>query len=352
MSFQSIMKKFLLLIAILFSHWAVFCQTADSNNTPSTKLDTSRPKPLKKVAPKKKLFHANITIVDTVYDSLDNMPPPPILYQDTLKRDSLNKIAVVPVKDIPIAFIDYNIVFNNKLLNTSTPVFHINSEHKQKTKEITFYIISFFLLIFGLFKVFYAKYFHNVFKVFFNTSLRQNQLTDILIQAKLASLIFNSLFIISGGLYLWQLLIYKNYFNSTNLISLPLCILAIAVIYLVKFLVIKLMGWVTTFKSAANQYIFVIFLINKMIAVFLLPFIVLFSFGPPDWLPSIILLSFLLLGTLFLLRYFRTYGLLQKQLSLNVMHFIIYFAATEILPVLALYKFFGSLSLNWQSFAV
>ncbi len=230
-------------------------------------------------------------------------------------------------------------VKSNSFISLSiSPIMQINKIRKQVSTEPIFYIVSVLLLLFGFFKVFYSKYFFNVFKVFFNTSLRQSQLTDILLQARLASLMFNILFVISAGLYLWLVLKAKGVITSANLFFIGLAILAVTAVYLLKYFVIKFIGWLTSYKQASNQYIFVIFLINKIIGVFLLPFIILLAFGSPQWVPTILLSSFLLLGTLFLLRYFRTYGIVQKQLSLNLFHFSIYLTGVEILPLIVLYR--------------
>ena len=63
-----------------------------------------------------------------------------------------------------------------------------------------FYLIAGIVLLLAFFKYFNSRYFTNLFRVFFNTSLRQSQLTDQLLQAKLPSLLFNLFFILSGGI--------------------------------------------------------------------------------------------------------------------------------------------------------
>src|SRR5688500_15446939 len=80
----------------------------------------------------------------------------------------------------------------NKYINLSQqqPVFFNHNKRHVRGKEFSFYLISCIILLFGFFKVFYERYFNNIFRVFFNTSLRQNQLTDMLMQSKLPSLIF------------------------------------------------------------------------------------------------------------------------------------------------------------------
>ena len=268
---------------------------------------------------------------------ISNSYPSVISENDTIKKDLYDTLKSSP-KINKQSFI--NSIFSVE--QSGKPIVILNSERHFSGKELLFYMISSLFLFFGLFKVFYSRYFFNVFKVFFNTSLRQTQLTDILIQARLASMIFNLLFVFSTGIYIWEAYINNGIFNKSKLAVLPICIIGILTVYLIKYFIIVFIGWLTNYKEAANQYIFIIFLINKIVGVFLLPFIVLLSFGPSEWNHAIIIISSLLLVTLFLLRYFRTYGLLQKQLSLNIFHFFLYLIGIEILPIIAFYQLFTS----------
>ncbi len=227
----------------------------------------------------------------------------------------------------------------NKYINTTTPFSLVVKQKAQNGKEFLFYLLSIMIFLLALFKMFYAKYFNNIFRVFFNTSLRQNQLTDLLLQSKLPSLLLNILFVVSAGLYLWLLLNHYHMFKGgTDYAFIALSILFIAIIYIGKFLSLKLIGWISGMTAATDQYIFVIFLINKIIAIFLIPFIILLSFAPAGWINLIIVLSFCGTGILFLLRYLRSYGLLQSQLKINRFHFLLYIIGIEILPFLIIYK--------------
>lgn len=234
----------------------------------------------------------------------------------------------------------------NKYLNYSAaPVSFAIKENTRSGKETLFYVLATVILLLAMFKVFYSKYFNNIFRVFFNTSLRQNQLTDLLLQAKLPSLIFNIFFIISLGLYLWLLL--KNYLPDHNdYFYAGLSILFIALVYFVKFISLKIIGWACGMSEAADQYIFVIFLINKIIGILLIPFVILMAFAPQPWLNIIAVASFCILGILFLMRYLRSYGLLQSKLTFNPFHFFLYLVAAEILPLLIIYKVFFNFILN------
>lgn len=227
----------------------------------------------------------------------------------------------------------------NKFINVNSPVSLAVKQREKNGKEFLFYLLGIIILLLAMFKVFYSKYFNNIFRVFFNTSLRQNQLTDLLLQAKLASLIFNIFFVLSAGLYVWLLLHqYHLLKQSNNYIFIGLSILFVALIYTGKFLALKIIGWISGISTVTDQYIFVIFLINKIIGVVLIPFIILLAFGPASWLPIISISSFCIIGILFLLRYLRSYGLLQNQLKIKRLHFLLYITGIEILPLLLIYK--------------
>ena len=56
-------------------------------------------------------------------------------------------------------------------------------------------------MIFALLKMGFAKYFNDLFRVFFRTTLKQRQIKEQLMQTPLPSLIFNGFFVASAGLY-------------------------------------------------------------------------------------------------------------------------------------------------------
>jgi len=104
---------------------------------------------------------------------------------------------------------------SNKFINVKEPaVFFIAARKQRQGKEFVFYTLCAIVLILGLFKTFYGSYFNNLFRVFFNTSLRQNQLTDLLLQAKLPSLIFNLFFNFHDGCEADTLFHYNLHINE------------------------------------------------------------------------------------------------------------------------------------------
>ena len=202
-----------------------------------------------------------------------------------------------------------------------------------------FYILCIVVLILAIFKTFYRLYFNNLFRVFFNTSLRQSQLTDQLLQAKLPSFILNIFFAISAGIFLWLLF---TYYRPPQLISenllLPLCILGIGVLYFVKYCTLKFIGWVSGMQQTVDSYIFIIFLVNKISGIVLVPFLIILAFSLPLWVHYITTVAVFVIVLFFLSRYIKTYGAMENKFPLNAFHFLVYVTATEIIPILILYK--------------
>ncbi len=259
---------------------------------------------------------------------------------DTSKA-SIDSVAIVtkPVLKSYHSIVD-SLLLANKFINAKEPATYFITEKKQTAgEEFIFYSLCIVVLILGIFKTFYNNYFNNLFKVFFNTSIRQTQLTDQLMQARLPSFILNIFFAISIGFYIW--LLFKHYQPPrliNNQLLLPFCILGIGALYFVKYCILKFMGWMSGMQQAADNYIFVIFLVNKITGIVLLPFVILLAFSLPLWTNVIVIFTLLLMGLFFLSRYVKIYGILEYRFPLKPFHFIIYVTAVEILPLLIVYK--------------
>jgi hypothetical protein len=230
--------------------------------------------------------------------------------------------------------------FRNKLLNSDAePVSFSVQLKKENNKDEMFYLIAGMLLILAFFKYFYSRYFANLFRVFFNTSLRQSQLTDQLLQAKLPSLLFNIFFTISGGIYIYILLLhYQVISNNEKWVMLISSIALLGLIYFIKYCTLKFTGWVTGLTEITNVYAFIVFLINKIIGIFLVPFIVILTFSDNALVKIAVIISLMSIGIFILLRFFRSYGILQNQLKISRFHFFLYITGIELLPLLLIYK--------------
>ena len=236
--------------------------------------------------------------------------------------------------------VEKQLLARNKFINIKdAPAYFIEEVKNTKGKEFLFYALCLVVLVLGLFRTFYHHYFNNLFRVFFNTSLRQTQLTDQLMQARLPSFILNIFFTLSAGVYIWLLFMH---FHPPRLINsrllLPFCIICVGVIYFIKYCILKFIGWVSGIREATDNYIFVIFLINKITGILLVPVIIVLAFSMPQWIKPVTTVSLLVLVLFFLSRYVKSYAVIERKLPLNPFHFFIYILGAEIVPLMIIYK--------------
>lgn len=221
----------------------------------------------------------------------------------------------------------------------STPVI-VHSGLKQfKGKEILFFSLIALLLAFALLRQAFPKYFNDLVRLLFRTTLKQKQIREQLMQTPLPSLLLNMFFVVSGGFYINILL---HHFKITPVDNYWLlgfyCTVGLAIIYTVKFVGLKICGWLFNIKGIADTYVFVVFIINKVIGIFLLPFLVLLTFTEGTAYMVALVLSWCGIGLLIIYRFLLTYAAIRNQVRFNPFHFFLYLCAFEIAPLLLIYK--------------
>lgn len=247
----------------------------------------------------------------------------------------------VAVKESPaaLAFWQHVLIINPYLNFTGKPVVEIFEIHRANSKDSLFYLLVAILFYFALVRIFFEKYFNNLMTLFFRVSLRQQQIREQVLQTPLPSLLLNILFVISGGLFACYLLHYSRFGEGVRFWILYLyCMAAIAAIYLVKFVVLKFIGWVFSISRATDIYIFVVFLVNKMLGIFLLPFLILITFSGPELREIFITISLAMVFLLWSYRALAGYRPVRNEIKLTPFYFFLYLCAFEIAPLLLIYK--------------
>lgn len=279
-----------------------------------------------------------------VADSTGNVDS--VINKDSLnqpKRDSVSKrppatsIQWQAVNGIPL---QEQVLQQHPYFNFNTRAISLHSERKQfHGKELLFYVITALVLIFALLRLAFFKYFNDLFRVFFRTTMKQRQIKEQLMQTPLPSLVFNGFFVASTGLYINFLLHYFNFipFNNFWLLYLYCCI-GLSVIYLVKFVGLIICGWLFNMQKAADSYIFIVFIINKVIGISLLPFLVLLGFTDGVMYSVSLVLSWCCVGGLLLYRFILGFSAIRNEVRFNLFHFFLYLCAFEIAPLLLIYK--------------
>jgi hypothetical protein len=219
------------------------------------------------------------------------------------------------------------------------PVVEIFEVHRATSKDSLFYLLVFILFYFALIRIFFEKYFNNLMTLFFRVSLRQQQIREQVLQTPLPSLLLNILFIITTGLFACYLLHYSRFGMGLNFWILYLdCMGLLTLIYLGKFVVLKFCGWVFNISRGTDTYIFVVFLVNKMLGIFLLPFLILITFSGETAREIFITISLSMVFLLLMYRVTAAYRPVRNEIKLTPFHFFLYLCAFEIAPLLLIYK--------------
>ena len=206
-------------------------------------------------------------------------------------------------------------------------------------KEQLFYYLVFMLLLFGFLREAFPKYFFDLFRVFFRTTLKQKQVREQLLQSTLPSILMNGFFVLTAGMYINFLLVYFKFSLAENFwLQYLYCVLILSCIYFVKFIGLKISGWLFNIRQATESYIFIVFIVNKIMGILLLPFLVFLAFTTGNFYQAVLVLSWIGVGLLYCYRFFLTYGTVRNEIKLNPFHFILYLAAFELIPLLLIYK--------------
>ena len=218
-------------------------------------------------------------------------------------------------------------------------VFMINSLRQPDNKDEIFYILAGLFLLIAIIRSGFPKYFQNIFRLFFQSTYRQKQSKESLLQDNLPSLLLNITFLLTGSLLIALLTA-----GSPQVAQLPLWLLwlytfaTLCIIYIGKYLFISFCGWAFNVSQFAFNYNFIIFLVNKVAGICLLPLLLIMAFSQGQTYNAVVTVALSLVLLMLVYRYIVALSTVVKNLKINALHFFIYLCAVEILPLLIIYK--------------
>ena len=248
------MRKFLILVLVVFSGLGAFSQ--DSLNP--VRVDSQPPKRVVRRPPPK--------------------PKPDSLAVDSLSildSTAVSKIdRITGIRSLPPPRSGFN--FSSHPFFNFTKAVRLSTTKKEWIgKEPLFYSIIGLLIFFALIKNGFHRYVEDLLKSYFRTTVKQKQLKDQLMQSPLPSMLLNIFFVLSIGMFI--ALALQHFRLGTDIPFWYLyfyCVVGLLAIYAVKYVTLKLLGWVFQVSEATEGYIFIVFTTNKVLGMFLIPFLV------------------------------------------------------------------------------
>ncbi len=228
---------------------------------------------------------------------------------------------------------------NNINVKGAQIIYKVEQRYSLPDKDILFYLIIFILFLYGIINNIFPQYYTKLFSQFSQSSLRMLQNREQLVQNTFASFMLNINFILSFSL-MSTLYIFKQHLLPISFwqVYFYICVFFI-LLYLCKYVTLQLVGYIFNTKELVNTYVFVVFMINKVLGILLIPFILLLAFSKPAFNSFSIIGAAILALLLFLYRYLFSLTSVRNKLHISSFHFFLYLCAFEILPLLILYKF-------------
>ncbi len=282
-----------------------------------------------------------------LYAQTDRVPP-----KDSVKRnivpvsgitDSVKKeISVAEKQSRPLTWQQdtaFNHFFHNKKLpKNKQSVFAINAVRQPAHEDDQFYILAGLLLLAGIIRALFPKYFSTLFQIFFQSSQHQRLSAESFAQDALPAFLMNLFFVFSGGLLITVFLKEEEALQRFSFLLLWLyACAALSAVYIAKSFFITFFGWAFAVPEPAANYRFIVFLVNKMAGLAFLPLLLILTYSGVD-VTVITTLIVVLISILLLYRYIISLSLVGKKLKINPLHFFLYLCAAEILPLLITYK--------------
>jgi hypothetical protein len=321
------LKQKLLILVSLFIVGIAFGQTDSIKKT--AEAETSKTTiivPVKKVPPSIDTSKTNTVLTDS-------------LKTDSLRKDSLVAVSVKPVLVQEPDTLTYQKYYTSAWLPfEKVPVFEIEPERKPRGMETMFYVLTGLVTALACIRLIFPKYFKNLFLLFMQTSIRQKQTREQLLQNNLASVLLNILFVASAGIYITLFIQFKHWVEIPFYQLLLYSVGILFIVYLGKFLFLAFSGWVFNVPEATNAYTFIVFLVNKVLGIVLIPFVLLITFSPLPIKEISITISAGLAILLIMYRYLISFGVVRLNLKVSALHFFLYLCAVEVLPLLLIYK--------------
>ncbi len=199
-------------------------------------------------------------------------------------------------------------------------------------------IIIISIFIFAWIKLFFNKNYRTIIKSGYNYNYSVKLFKEANSGSKRVSSILNLIFILNTSVFIY---LFTGYLNIklpiTDFTLIGFLILSIAIMYSIKYLVIKTIGFVFSSDSIASEYLSNIWLFNKLLGISLFPIIITLPYINPSIKTPLAYIGLTIIFIFFIIRIIRSFQIVFK-IKLSIIYWILYLCTLEILPVLVLSK--------------
>jgi hypothetical protein len=162
-------------------------------------------------------------------------------------------------------------------------------------------------------------------------------------QQPVVSIALNVLFIFSAGLFVFFGLGWDHEFSGNmRWFILVASFVAIGFVYLFKHILFTILGWAFGQEQAFDDYLFVVFLNNKLWGLVFLFSSFVMAFSDTSTSNITFRLTLFLAALMLLYRLIRGYQVFSKQSKIGLFTLLIAFIALELIPSAVFVKFLST----------
>lgn len=270
---------------------------------------------------------------------------------DFLKSDGyLCEMPQQPIADTNLTVIPDSI---GARAESAAPVKSLFQGHELKARGLEgkpleprnadWFSISLFLLLawFTWTRVVYHKIVGQLIGAVFNINATNQIVRDENILVQRASIMLSLMYYFAFAMFAYQgieLLDFKSNWLGTGFLSFLFILLAVALAYSLKTVLLKVLGNVFDIERPATSYIFNLTLINNATGVALIPIVFLMTYMDGWWTYPLFYLGLGALIISFIYRQIRAFRIWAAMQGVPFFYFILYICTLEISPLLILFK--------------
>ena len=261
---------------------------------------------------------------------------PNLAARDTLKENKSPEESIDHSNPFEIKHVPANYAIRDTLL-VKKPI-PITSK-KTANPNFLFVTISILLLFLTMLVVLNRSLLANIYRAILSDTFLKSVYRFQNNSQTLSYGLFYLFFILNAGLFLFLLLkqLKVDYFSSDPILFF-VCVGIIAAVYLVRHLVLKIIGVIFPVTKEVGYFNFTILAFNIFLGIALLPINGLISFSG-DYIATLCLyIGVIIFVILYSIRQLRGMLLAANFLTYQKFHFIIYLCTVEIAPVIILAK--------------
>jgi hypothetical protein len=210
-------------------------------------------------------------------------------------------------------------------------------------RNADWFSISLFLLLawFTWTRVVYHKIVGQLLGAVFNINATNQIVRDENILVQRASIMLSLMYYFAFAMFAFQgmeLFEFESNWLGTGFLRFLFILLAVALAYSLKTVLLKVLGNIFEIERPATSYIFNLTLINNATGVILIPIVFLMTYMDEWWAFPLFYLGLSALIISFIYRQIRAFRIWTAMQGVPFFYFILYICTLEISPLLILFK--------------